>query len=569
MARWISWMLLVAIITVAVVLRLHGISQHSLWLDEALSWKLQSFPLELMLERTGEPTTTHPPLYFLLLHFWTRTFGDSDTAMRSLSVVASITTIPAMYVLVKSLDAAFGTKERERSTTAGFVACGFLAVSNLHIHHAQQVRGYALAGLLTVLSSISLVRALTKRERAWIDWCTYTMSVVALCYTHNLGLFTACAQQLFVAFYLWGPESRTRFRTGDEQSPGLDSARDALGTSSTACDAVASKNSIALLKAKRVGALLALGGLAIGYLPWITRTLGQSQKLRSSWQRPIGFDDIAAEVGDAITGTSAQLQTGSSVVSWIIVVGIVIVWGLLVCRCGWAGVFLALLGAVPTGLILAYSLNSPRSIFDARYLTFAQIAWLLGTAWLLSRTPGRIERILLALIPLSWCCFWCFEVHMSHAAIAEPGMRGALAHVTRHRQADEIVVAETPFVLFGAQHYAREHFSVRLCADRKDRFLFNGESQLLATDLITHRDIAAESPRGIWLLTSSSYMSNAKNQFPASCLVPKAAWQLQSSIKFRQDLYWEHAIRVHHYVWRDVLETTTDSTVLFPLPVDD
>jgi len=310
------------------------------------------------------------------------------------------------------------------------------------------------------------------------------------------------------------------------------------------------RNPAELLKSKRVASLLALGGLAAGYLPWITRSLGQSQKLQSSWQRPLKSDDVAREICDALAGTSVEFQTGSSVESWFIVVGLVLVWGLLVFRCGWPGLFLTLMGAVPTVLIYVYSLYSERSIFDARYLTFAQLGWLSATAWLLSRLPHRVERTLLVLIPLSWCVYWCFEVQASQASTVEPGMRGALAHVAKHRRADEIVVAETPFVLFGAQFHARGHFAVKLCAVAKDRFLFNGESQLLATDLITHDEIEAASPRGIWLLTSSSYMSNAKSQFPENCVRPVAAWQLQDTVSFKQDLYWEHPIEVRHYTRR-------------------
>lgn len=554
MVRQISWMLLGLIILVAVGLRLHGLSSRSLWLDEALSWKLQSFPLGLMLERTGEPTTTHPPLYFLMLHFWTRMLGDSETAMRSLSVIFGVATIPAMFALIKSLDLVFHAREcrnNEKSTTAALLACAFLAASNLHIHHAQQVRGYTLAGFLTVLASVFLVRALSTRERTWIDWCAYVMSAVALCYAHHLGLFSVGAQLLFVALYLWGPGAGSRYQTQERRIHLAGSTLAASDACRLGGDSTTRTNAAGLLKAKRVASLLAVGGLAAGYLPWITRSLGQSQKLQSSWQRPLKFDDVAREICDALTGTSVEFQTGSSAESWIVVVGLVLVWGLLLFRCGWSGLLLTLLGAVPTIMIYVYSLYSERSIFDARYLTFAQLGWLSAAAWLVSRLPHRMERILVVLIPMSWCVYWCFEVQASQASNAEPGMRGAVAHVTKHRREDEIVVAETPFVLFGSQFHARKHFAVRLCADERDRLLFNGESQLLTTDLITHGDIYALSPSGIWLVTSASYMSNAKTQFPANCVRPESAWRLEEILTFKQDLYWEHPVEIRHYTRRD------------------
>src|SRR6056297_3285903 len=148
MNRTIAWTLLTLIVLLAIGLRLNGITARSLWLDEALSWKLQTFPLATILERSGEPTTTHPPLYFLILHGWTRLLEDSEFAMRSLSLVFGIGTLFSLCFLLKSLGRLVLPPESAndlKTNTACLLACFFLAVSNLHIHQSQQVRGYTLA----------------------------------------------------------------------------------------------------------------------------------------------------------------------------------------------------------------------------------------------------------------------------------------------------------------------------------------------------------------------------------------------------------------------------------------
>src|SRR5262245_24613713 len=42
----------------------------------------------------------HPPLYYVLLHFWIEAFGNSETAVRSLSVLASVAFLVIVYALM-------------------------------------------------------------------------------------------------------------------------------------------------------------------------------------------------------------------------------------------------------------------------------------------------------------------------------------------------------------------------------------------------------------------------------------------------------------------------------------
>ena len=55
----------------------------------------------MMIERTGESTAVHPPLYFALLRGWTSCFGDSEWGLRSLSAVAGVLTIVGACLLAR------------------------------------------------------------------------------------------------------------------------------------------------------------------------------------------------------------------------------------------------------------------------------------------------------------------------------------------------------------------------------------------------------------------------------------------------------------------------------------
>ncbi len=87
--------LLLGIGLVAAGARLTGLDAKPLWLDETLSWRLQSLPLGLLLERTGSAATVHPPLYFVILHVWTPCFGDSHFALRLPSALFGVLSVLA------------------------------------------------------------------------------------------------------------------------------------------------------------------------------------------------------------------------------------------------------------------------------------------------------------------------------------------------------------------------------------------------------------------------------------------------------------------------------------------
>ena len=98
-----TWVFLGAAVIIGAGLRFYALGAKGLWLDEALSWRLQQFPLSMMIERTGESTTVHPPLYFALLRGWRSCFGDSECALRSLSAVAGVLTLVGAWLLAREL----------------------------------------------------------------------------------------------------------------------------------------------------------------------------------------------------------------------------------------------------------------------------------------------------------------------------------------------------------------------------------------------------------------------------------------------------------------------------------
>src|SRR5688572_17637228 len=86
-------LLLAAVLAAGVALRLH--SGSALWLDEALTVDIARGPLRDLPDALRHDGS--PPLYYALLHLWMRVFGDGDVAVRSLSTVFSVATLPVAY----------------------------------------------------------------------------------------------------------------------------------------------------------------------------------------------------------------------------------------------------------------------------------------------------------------------------------------------------------------------------------------------------------------------------------------------------------------------------------------
>ncbi|WP_157936877.1 glycosyltransferase family 39 protein [Geodermatophilus chilensis] len=129
--------LLGGLVAVGVVARF--VAPPELWLDEAQSVAIARLPLPELFAALEEDGS--PPLYYLLLHAWTALFGTSATAVRALSGVISVLTLPLAWDVARRLAG--------RRTAVALVV--LLATSPFLIRYASETRMYALLVLLTVL----------------------------------------------------------------------------------------------------------------------------------------------------------------------------------------------------------------------------------------------------------------------------------------------------------------------------------------------------------------------------------------------------------------------------------
>jgi mannosyltransferase len=184
--------LLLFLIAIGSFLRIYKLELQSLWTDE-INTMIESDPANsiqkvlLQLRRGIDP---HPPLYFLLVHFWFQLVGYSAFTARLFSGVVGIVAIPAMYVLGKEL----------YNRRVGLIAAAFTTFNFYNIFYSQEARGYILAFLLTCISFTFFIRAL--RNPYWKTGLWYGIATSFLMYTHYYGFFIVLSQVAILLIFL-------------------------------------------------------------------------------------------------------------------------------------------------------------------------------------------------------------------------------------------------------------------------------------------------------------------------------------------------------------------------------
>ncbi|AFY59431.1 glycosyltransferase family 39 protein [Synechococcus sp. PCC 6312] len=144
----------------------------------------------------------HPPVYYLLAWLWVKTFGASIPAIRSLSVIISCLSLPAMYGWCQELFrptrwavSSYPQLQVDAKLVGGFAVL-ILALSPFHILYAQEAREYALWILLTIVINALFWRGL--RGRGWGNWLAYGSCLTLGLYTFPLTGFVSVGH----GFYL-------------------------------------------------------------------------------------------------------------------------------------------------------------------------------------------------------------------------------------------------------------------------------------------------------------------------------------------------------------------------------
>lgn len=183
-----AYLLPLVIAGLAAGLRLIHLGRHSLWFDEALSYLIATLPAPDILANKAH--SSHPPLYYLLLHLWQPWLPDTDTALRLLSVLWGLLLVPGIYRLTHTL---FG-----RRRPALFAAL-LVAISPFHLIYSQELRMYTQLMFLVTAGVWAYWQGRQRGGRRW--WVLYALLFLAAVYTHLFALLPLGATALHALLY--------------------------------------------------------------------------------------------------------------------------------------------------------------------------------------------------------------------------------------------------------------------------------------------------------------------------------------------------------------------------------
>jgi hypothetical protein len=207
------------ILALALAVRVHGLNRQGLWMDEILSIELANGhdmhdadhigpgivpgeAFDFVTLRHAQPwwrvpaalaNNVHPPGYYLALRWWCDCWGESETALRSLSLVLSLGSVLVLFLAVR-----LHADER-----VALWAALLLALAAPCITYAHEARPYAMLMLLGLLLAWSVL-ACEVRGTDWRALAGVCLSTCALLYTHYFCVWVLAAIAVYVACRLRG-----------------------------------------------------------------------------------------------------------------------------------------------------------------------------------------------------------------------------------------------------------------------------------------------------------------------------------------------------------------------------
>ncbi len=192
------WLTLLLLLASGTAIRLLYLAHKPFWFDESFSVEVARISwgnfLHLLWWREANMS-----LYYVLLRIWLQ-FGYSEFYIRSLSVVISAATVPAIYWLARLL----------YDRRVALIAAALFTFNAYSVRYSQEARSYALFLLLATLSSgffIALVREPVRRNRIG-----YVLISILAVYAHFYALLLVAAHWLALGWLRSGEASTDRTR---------------------------------------------------------------------------------------------------------------------------------------------------------------------------------------------------------------------------------------------------------------------------------------------------------------------------------------------------------------------
>ncbi len=159
-----------------------------LWFDEMQTW------LEAKMSFTDFFQIffirhIHTPLFYFILHFWIKLFGEADLTLRILPLIFGVLAILAAYLCGKEL----------KCNKTALLAAFFIAINSLLIYYSQELRFYSLIALFSSLITLFLLKVTNNPSK--LNITGLALANAGLLYTHSISFVFVFFEFLFFGLY--------------------------------------------------------------------------------------------------------------------------------------------------------------------------------------------------------------------------------------------------------------------------------------------------------------------------------------------------------------------------------
>ncbi len=165
--REVMWFSLIFLL--AVILRVYQLGYGGFWQDE-VQVLIKSSHLHAVLTQ-GEFVSNNPPLFAILVAGWRAMVGESEFAVRFLTVLIGLGSIGVVYWITRHF---FGVGP-------ALITAFIVAVSPMHVLHSQDLKDYILLYLTGPLAVFCLYRATLANTVGW--WTAYGVTAAIAVYS--------------------------------------------------------------------------------------------------------------------------------------------------------------------------------------------------------------------------------------------------------------------------------------------------------------------------------------------------------------------------------------------------
>ena len=179
-----DWLFIFVGLVAFATISLWTITKSSFWFDEAFgAYMIGSFNFIDIARYTA--TDVHPPLFYWLLKIWSLLFGNSELALRSLSLFFGGIAIVFGYLLTNRL---FNQKTARISLI-------FMVLSPMLIRYSQEARMYTMVAAIALAATFVLTYAINTKKK--LPWVIYGILV-------GLGMWVHYyAAIIWIAHFIW------------------------------------------------------------------------------------------------------------------------------------------------------------------------------------------------------------------------------------------------------------------------------------------------------------------------------------------------------------------------------